>query len=130
MFLIRAAFWLSIVILFLPGDPKSGTESPGLSAIDALIAARGAVADLSGMCERQPAVCSNGSAALQSFGAKARYGAQFLYKTVSGQPTADDPIGAEIDKMSADGGTTASGTLTPNDVAPQWHASRAAGRKV
>src|SRR5690606_3506549 len=44
MFLIRAAFWFSVVVLLIPGDPNSGTEAPRVGAIDAIVAAQGAVA--------------------------------------------------------------------------------------
>lgn len=120
MFILRAIFWLSIVLLFLPGDPKAGAESPGMSALDAVIAARAAVADLAGMCERQPDVCSNGGAALQSLSSKARYGASFLYKTFDGGSS--DPIGAKIDTILSTDGATPTGTLTPDDAAPSWRA--------
>ena len=34
MFILRAAFWLSVVVLLLPGDPNSGTNAPRVSAVD------------------------------------------------------------------------------------------------
>lgn len=86
MFLLRAVFWLSIVVLLIPGDPAGGREAPSVSAIDAILAARGAIADLSGMCTRQPEVCDHGGAALSAFGAKARYSATYLYDAFERQP--------------------------------------------
>jgi hypothetical protein len=106
MFLIRAAFWFSIVVLLIPGDPNSGAEAPRVGAIEAITAAQGAVADLAGMCERQPEVCSSGGAALAAFGAKARYGASLIYSVFEGSHAPTPP----------------GGTLTPDDMAPQWHA--------
>jgi hypothetical protein len=139
MFILRAFFWLSVLFLFLPGDPKTGTEAPDVSALNAFVAARAAVSDLSGMCERQPEVCSNGGAALQSFGSKARYGAQWLSNAFDGTKSAD-PIGAQItNAMASDGsgeGTAGNivptGTLTPSDAAPRWQdpAKPLHGRKV
>ena len=38
MFLVRAAFWLAVVVLLLPGDPNSGANAPRVSAIEALMA--------------------------------------------------------------------------------------------
>ena len=111
MFLIRAAFWFSVVMLLIPGDPNSGTEAPRVSAVDAIVAAQGAVSDLAGMCERQPEVCSNGGAALAAFGAKARYSATLLYSFFEGTETAPRLPGVP-----------SGGTLTPEDMAPQWHA--------
>lgn len=110
MFLIRAAFWFSVVVLLIPGDPNSGIEAPRVGAIDAIVAAQGAVADLAGMCERQPDVCDSGGAALAAFGAKARYSASLLYSVFEGSRVVTLP------------GAPAGGTLTPDDMAPQWHA--------
>ncbi|MCX5497616.1 DUF5330 domain-containing protein [Kaistia dalseonensis] len=127
MFLLRAAFWLSIVLLLIPGDPSTGTPAPRISALDALIAARGAIADLSGMCDRQPEVCINGGAALQAFGAKARDGVALLYQTLDGKlsaPTLPAP------PASAPPMPPAAGTLTPDDAAPGWRAPDANGHKA
>ncbi|MFI5409819.1 DUF5330 domain-containing protein [Kaistia sp. UC242_56] len=112
MFILRAAFWFSVVALLIPGDPSHGVQAPRVDAIGALLAARGAVADLSGMCERQPDVCSHGGAALAAFGAKARYGAQLLYSTIDGSLAGATLPGAQP------GGST----LTPADVEPNWRA--------
>jgi len=114
MFILRAAFWFSVVVLLIPGDPSHGVQAPRLNAIDAVLAARGAVADLSGMCERQPEVCSNGGAALAAFGAKARYGAQLLYSTIDGTLGGAAPV---LPGVGATGGT-----LTPADMEPNWRA--------
>ncbi len=113
MFLIRAAFWFSVVVLLIPGDPNSGAEAPRVSAVDAIVAAQGAVADLAGLCERQPDVCTSGGAALAAFGAKARYSATLLYGLFEGTEAAPRLPGVP-----------AGGTLTPEDMAPQWHAPR------
>jgi Family of unknown function (DUF5330) len=60
-FLIRTSFWFSLVLLALPlggnADGKSGTS---LGMTDALLAARSAAADLSGMCERNAGTCEAG----------------------------------------------------------------------
>ena len=121
MFILRAAFWFSVVVLMIPGDPSHGVQAPRVDAIDALLAARGAVADLSGMCERQPDVCTNGGAALAAFGAKARYGAQLIYSTIDGSLSAAPPILP---------GANSGGTLTPADIEPNWHAPTSHERKA
>lgn len=119
MFLIRAAFWFSIVVLLIPGDPGSDSQAPRVSAFEAIAAAQGAVADLAGMCERQPDVCTSGGAALAAFGAKARYGATLLYNSFDGSSAATRLPG-----------TAAGGTLTPEDLAPQWREPGAKERKA
>lgn len=85
MFLIRTAFWLSVVILLLPADPDAGktsslTAPEPVGAVEAIGAARAALDDISGLCERRPAVCETGSAALQTFSQKAKFGARKLYE--------------------------------------------------
>jgi Family of unknown function (DUF5330) len=111
MFLIRAAFWLSVVILFIPADPQAGTPPPRVSAIETLIAARTAVADMSGFCDRNPDACTTGGAAFRLFVDKAENGARMVYEYLQKTTSKSDP----------------QGTLTREDVAPAWHGPRAAG---
>ena len=85
-FLIRAAFWLSLVILILPADPGSEEIDQSLSTSQALIAAQAALSDFTAFCSRQPDVCEAGEVALESFAAKARYGAKQLYVYLDDQP--------------------------------------------
>lgn len=122
MFLLRAAFWLSIVVFLIPGDPASGTVAPRISVLDALIATRGAIADLSGMCDRQPEVCANGGAALTAFGARAHEGVALLYQ-VLGDRFASPAAGTPATPAP-------SGTLTPVDAAPVWRTPDSNGHKA
>lgn len=91
MFLVRAAFWLSLVILFLPAEPASDTvhavaDSNATLTGGALVdAARMTVDDVSGICARQPGVCETGSAALDVFVRKAQYGAKLVIRAVTGE---------------------------------------------
>ena len=77
-FLFRTVFWLGIVVLLLPGDPNSGTDAPRVSAMQALVATRSAIADFSTFCDRNPQACATGSTAVQVFASKVRYGAELL----------------------------------------------------
>jgi len=106
MFLIRAAFWLSVVILFIPANPETGTEAPRVTAIEALVAAKTTIADLSGFCTRNPDVCTTGDAAFQLFSEKAHNGVRMLYRYFgeAGGKT-------EVDR----------GTLNREDLLPSWH---------
>jgi hypothetical protein len=107
MFLIRAAFWLSVVILFLPADPESNSPAPRVSFIEGFVAARAVVVDLSNFCERNPDVCVTGNAAFQVFAEKAQNGAKMLYRYLDQEPakatSSDDQ-----------------GTLTGDDLTPEW----------
>ena len=72
-FLIRMAFWFSLVLLALPlgvGSDEPGQESVG--PIQALFAARDAVGDIAGICERKPDVCETGKSAMHTITARAK----------------------------------------------------------
>lgn len=68
-FLIRTAFWFSLVLLFLP---LGGTEGQQVGPVQAFVAARAAITDFSGFCERQPDACATGSAAIHTIGVRAQ----------------------------------------------------------
>ena len=108
MFLIRAAFWLSLVVFLLPADPQTGEQAPRVTAMEALVAARAAVVDLSDFCDRNADVCTTGSNAFQLFADKLRFGVHFVQDY--------------FDRPPADGG---SGTLKRDDLkSPQQGATK------
>jgi hypothetical protein len=107
MFLIRAAFWLSVVILFLPADPESNSPAPRVSFIEGFVAARAVAVDLSNFCERNPDVCVTGNAAFQVFAEKAQNGAKMLYRYLDQEPSNPQPNDDQ-------------GTLTGDDIVPEW----------
>ncbi len=78
-FLLRAAFWFSLVLLMLPLNPNGQSGEGMVGPIETLFAVRGAVADMRGMCERQPDVCKTGGAALHTIGVRAREAARIGY---------------------------------------------------
>lgn len=106
MFLIRAAFWLSIVIFLIPADPKSGADAPRVTVVETLVAARATIADLSAFCERNPDVCVTGSAAFRLFADKAENGVRMLYEY--------------FDAPSEAPANAGSGTLSREDTLPAW----------
>ncbi len=107
MFLIRAAFWLSIVVMFIPADPESNSPAPRVSLIEGMIAARAVVTDLSSFCDRNPNVCVTGGAALQVFADKAQNGAKMLYRYLD-------------DGLEPAAPAEGQGTLTGEDLSPEW----------
>ena len=120
-FLIKAAFWLTVVVLLLPGDPGSrGDARQQVSAIEALGAAQAAVEDATGFCDRKPDACVVGSQAFQTFGEKAQHGAKLLYELLSAR------FAAKHDAAPRNTGSVKSGprpgqhTLEPDDLSPAW----------
>lgn len=72
-FLIRAAFWFSLVLLVLPlGTVGNETDQPSVGPLQALAAAREAVGDIAGICERKPDVCVTGKSALHTIAIRAK----------------------------------------------------------
>lgn len=104
MFIFRAAFWLSVVILLLPGDPEAGAEAPRVTLVEALGAARATVDDLSRFCVRNPDVCATGEAVVEVMADKARYG----FEQIQGY----------LDRATIE--AEAEGTLTPDDIDEPW----------
>jgi hypothetical protein len=80
-FLIRSAFWLSLLLLIIPFGGTSGSGGD-VDAVEAISAAREAFHDMSGICERKPDVCETAGAALETIGIRAREGAKIAYETL------------------------------------------------
>lgn len=90
-FLIRTAFWFSLVLLILPIDYGNEQEGEGVGAIQALFAAREAVGDVAGICERKPDVCETGKSAFHTIGVRARESARMAYEILDEQFGEPDP---------------------------------------
>ena len=115
MFLLRAAFWLTVVVMFIPSDSRTGTEAPRVSALQALVAAKATISDFSGFCTRNPDVCVTGNAALNVLAEKAQNGARILYRYLDGSDDAKPSPAGER------------GTLRTDDREPAWRAPRGSG---
>jgi hypothetical protein len=118
-FLLRTAFWLSIVILLLPA-PDSMKSDSSVGAAQAVTAASATFSDMSQFCARQPDACQIGSQALVHFGHKAQASAKWLYEMVTSKTgsaqTPTDPAKAVAETDSQD-------TLTQADAALPWRGS-------
>jgi hypothetical protein len=87
-FLIRLAFWFSLVLLALPldvGPDVQGRES--VNPFQALMAAREAVGDIAGICERKPEVCETGASAVHTIAERARQTAKIAAVLLEETPT-------------------------------------------
>jgi hypothetical protein len=98
-FLIRAGFWFSLVLMFLPifakpeGAPQSADE-PKVQVSAALSAATGVVQYVGAMCTEKPDVCLKGGETLTALGYQARDGARVAYDLL-GQHFKDDKSGEQ-----------------------------------
>lgn len=114
MFLIRAAFWLTIVILLIPADSQNETPAPRVAFVDAIAAAQATVADLSNFCVRNPDICEASNAAFHVFSEKAQSGARILYRY--------------FDESFQESSTEdEQGTLNERDLLPGWLGPREDG---
>lgn len=92
-FLIRSIFWLSLVLLLVPIGGGGDAETAQVGPLQALSAAREAVSDMVGICERKPDVCATGKAALQTIGVRARESARIAYEMIEDEaPANQEPL--------------------------------------
>jgi Family of unknown function (DUF5330) len=126
-FLLRMAFWLTVVCVLLPsGSGKSTSPDTQIDAAQAASLAGAAVSDMRGFCERQPDACVVGGKVVVALGHKAEAGARTIYEFISAKlheksAPAEKPA-AKLVPVSVAGQNTPNGTLTPADMAPAWHA--------
>lgn len=116
-FLIRTAFWLSIVILLLPTPESMKTSDSGVGAAQAVTAASAAVSDVGQFCSRQPGACEVGSQALVHFGHKAQASAKWLYEKFTAKSEQTAPAASPAKAVAED---NSQNTLTAADSAPAW----------
>jgi len=124
MFLLRAAFWLTVVALLLPsGHSASTATAPQLNAADAVTAAGAAVSDMSHFCTRQPNACVVGSQAAAAVGQKAQDGAKMLYELITDRLGSNDAAPTPTkapERTPMPTPKPSHGTLTPADLTPAW----------
>lgn len=118
-FLLRMGFWLTIVLLLLPGMPDMGTadkaSEPKVGAFEAMSAASSAVADAGGFCSRQPQACAIGANLFGVLGERAAAGAQMAISYVSEQL-----MDQKRKAAARSTGSPADDTLTTRDLSPEW----------
>jgi hypothetical protein len=128
-FLLRTAFWLTLVLALLPsGKSAPAVEGPQIGATDAVVAASAAVSDVSGFCERQAEACVVGSQAAIAIGQRAQAGAKMVYEFIQERVARSDtaetkPADSKATVASAQPAAHAhhgQSTLKPTDLAPGW----------
>ncbi len=104
-FLIRAGFWFSLVLMFLPifakpeGGPRPSGE-PAVQVSDAISAASGVVQYVGAMCTEKPDVCLKGGETLTALGYQVGDGARVAYDML-GRHFKDQSSNARADAAPA-----------------------------
>lgn len=120
MFLIRTAFWLTLVILILPTNEQDQQKLIGTASAT--------VRDLQSFCVRNPDVCEKSASLFDSFTEKAKFGAKMVgdfVKDAANGDAAGTTVAAPAASRSLlfgghpDGADTQD-TLTTGDLQPAW----------
>jgi len=127
-FLLRMAFWLSIVLILLPTGMSQPQPENSVAATDAISAASATVGDLRQFCTRQPEACTVGSHVATELGYKAQAGAKMLYEFLTSTLASKDAGASRLGKAALDKATTdqaafnraSRNTLSTTDLAPAW----------
>ncbi|WP_159590342.1 DUF5330 domain-containing protein [Chelativorans xinjiangense] len=109
-FLIRCAFWLSLVLLFIPLNTGEGPEAEQVGPLQALVAARDAVRDVAGICGRQPDVCATAKTAVHTITARAREGMRIAQGLIDDEAV---PQADMVEEPREEPQVTATGSIAP-----------------
>ena len=123
-FLLRMAFWLSVVCVLLPGggSKQPASQSAHIDPAQAVSAAGATLADMRSFCERQPEACVVGAQVASTLGQKAQEGAKTLYEFISEKIAEKDSTAGRGHKaMTVSASSSGQNTLMPADLAPVWH---------
>ena len=82
-FLLRATFWLGLVLVLLPNSGSQPVPKSQVSASEAFSAAKDVATDIQKFCERQQEACKVGSRTAITLGQRAHAGAGMLYEFLS-----------------------------------------------
>lgn len=114
MFLIRTAFWLTLVILLLPANKGEQIQILGT--------AEAAIQDVRTFCVRNPEVCEKSKTAFHGFSEKAQFGAKMLMSFIDDKArgAAEQETVSNPDERKSLFGRETRGTLTDDDLQPNW----------
>ena len=101
MFFIRAVFWLSLVVAFIPVNPSdlAGDQKP-VSPLETVGLAQSVVEDVAAFCTRNQGTCETGGQLFSQMGIKAREGARIAYTWL------DKRYGPQTEGDAGDGEST------------------------
>jgi hypothetical protein len=118
-FVLRSAFWLSVVLVLLPtGKSQPSSAAPG--AVEAVSAAGAALSDVTGFCNRQPGACLTSAQAAVAFGQRAQAGAKMVYEFLSEKAAPADTGSVKAKATTTVTANPSQQTLTLLDLKPAW----------
>jgi hypothetical protein len=123
-FLLRMAFWLSVVLVLLPRDESTPTSSAQIGAMDAMSAATATVGDLRQFCDRQPEACTVGSQAAVVLGDRAKAGAKRLYDMLNERLTVNENDGITTATSATNGKSIPLPPVRPSQQSQPQHVSQ------
>ncbi|WFS01720.1 DUF5330 domain-containing protein [Rhizobium tumorigenes] len=120
-FLIKTAFWFSLVLVLLPVFSSQSTtrtqNNPQVQMSDAVTAATGAFQYVTSLCSEKPEICVKGGETFTALGYRAREGALVAYEMIDHQLS-----GKSADKTASDAGATDTSRQQVAVAAPQAEA--------
>lgn len=123
-FLLRMAFWLTVVCVLLPSGSNAPSPETNIDATQAASLATAAVSDVRGFCDRQPDACDVGGKVAVAIGHKAEAGARTIFEFISTKmnekPAPAEKTTQRFTTVQPPIQGPASGTLMPSDLAPAW----------
>src|SRR6266702_370412 len=123
-FLLRMAFWLTVILVLLPSGGSQPTPKVNVSALDAMSAAKATVTDMRSFCERQPDAFTVGSQTAVALGHRAQAGVKMLYEYLNehfGPNDTGTVVNAATGKnVPLPPARPSQHTLSPSDMAPAW----------
>jgi len=120
-FLLRVAFWLTIVLALLPsGGAQQSAQASAQTKIgptEAVVAAGAAVSDMGSFCERQPDACVVGAQAAVAIGQRAQAGAKMVYEFFNDYASHGTETGS-VSKVASNAGSKLAAAVRTIPVSP------------
>jgi hypothetical protein len=143
-FLLRVAFWLTVVLALLPSGGAQQSAEAKVGPTDAVVAAGAAVSDMSNFCDRQPGACVVGAQTAVAIGQRAQAGAKMVYEFFNdhasrgnetgsvtkarSEPKPGQKLAGSVRTVPASPGSQS--TLKDSDLEPVWQGPPARAENV
>ncbi len=113
LFLLRVAFWILVICLLLPGQPRDNRRL--------LSSAERTVNDFRGFCERNPEVCEDARVMMTSMLTRLKIGAETMQTWLQQDGTKGTEAGGMFSEQPAPvTQPPVKGTGEPLQAAPKW----------